>query len=241
MLHRIVLISVSLSLMWLQGCSTMNMMTREPVFERFYLHDGIKVGDTAVYYSPDQQRYRYQFKVVDRQGNVFEVVWRWIDGSLSVEKHFFVSADGRVQRAYIIETGSGERHPLRIEGVKPDGFYHEYSLQKFATPQDVIVDGKTYTVEYGRVYKIRATATGIMGNVEVVTVDLIDPSVPFGVVKSAQDISVEKSIVDYASVVIKAALPDIYSKRDVLNELINKIQQGDHKFKQHFVVQSYEQ
>ena len=225
------------TVVFLQGCSAhvVSMMKKEPVYENFYLHENAKVGDTAVYYSPDQARYRYEYKIAGKKGDTFDITFRWIEGfGADIIQHFYVTSSGNVKRATIQQGENGEVFEKPIEGVNPKGFYSEYKLTKFATPQKLKIDNQTFNIQYARVYKINVPA-----GVDFIVVDLIDPSVPFGVVKSAQDVSVEKGMLSYSEFIVKAALPGVFSTSQALSAFINNYQQGDYKFKQHFVVQRY--
>lgn len=167
-------------------------ITQEPVYERFYIHKNAKVGDKAVLV-PEQSEmrlYKSVMTLIKKEGDL-NVISSLVENNntLDMEHFFWVTDDGWVKKAKV--RIMGEMYPLKVAGVadaKEGSYIKSAEFKKLVTPQKLNVHGTTYTIRYmltKHTVSDTKSQSMFMGDMksEVVTITLIDPSVPFGSVK----------------------------------------------------------
>lgn len=223
---------VCLSFMTLSGCMTMarnyvvGTLKETPMYEFFYIHPGAEVGDTALYTSKHEgmEGNGQRVTLIAKEDGLNLVALEPVNKEVfDYRQVLWVTDEGQVKKAEL--QYNGEVFPLRVEGVsRENGYFRDVTFEKVATPQKFEYKGRVYNVEY---IETRVMSYGsqnaLMGclSADMTTIFLIDPSVPFGLVKTFMSGEVEKGAGarDFIDVIVKAANPDIFSHYDVLNEL----------------------
>lgn len=223
---------VCLSLMTLSGCMTMarnyvvGTMKETPMYEFFYIHPGAKVGDTALYTSKHEgmEGNGQRVTLIAKEGGLNLVALEPVNKEVfDYRQVLWVTDEGRVKKAEL--QYNGEVFPLRVEGVnRENGYFRNVTFEKVATPQKFEYKGRVYNVEYIETREMSFSSVSLVLGIldaDMTTVFLIDPAVPFGLVKTFMSGEMEKGAGarDFIDVVVKAANPDIFSSYDVLNDL----------------------
>lgn len=229
----------------LNGCAAnsiiFSLMKDEPVIGKMYIHESPRVGDKAVFYSPNQDRAGYVTELVAIENGLYKVHWYFNDESTGrIRKQLFVTREGEVKRAELVNLDSGEAHPLVIARVGDSGFLLKHEEKIFITPQLVKIGNKQYTVTSAVTYNIHHQAGYGFGDMRATTIELISPEVPFGVVKSVQDLSLSQGLMDYLDIVFKLANPSEFRRDSVLNDFLERLQQGEVQLKQEYVIKEHE-
>lgn len=215
----------------LTGCSAITRpmvyrsIKKEPVIDSFYLHPGAKKGDKARYASDHKSMTDtiQVARIADIRDGLFEVVLEpESKATLNFEKHLFVTPQGKVQRAYALI--DGERFPLAVVAPSPTGYFRSKKLEKLAMPQDLTLAGRSYVIESVLTYEIFLDTTVMAGDnlkADITIVHLIDPRIPFGIVKTmmVMDTRYTPGAEKFLGVILKAANPDVFSSREVLSDL----------------------
>lgn len=221
----------------LLGCMSLgrdmaiNGMTQESVYERFFIHDNPAVGDRGFYISENK----------NMKGNGYTVTLKEIDNGLNVvaiepenksminfEKLLWVTNDGWVKKAEL--RAYNKVYPLKVEGTGSDSYYRSVTFEKLPLAQKFESHGKTYSVKYIQTRQMAMKGQGeiFSGKFDgtTVSVELYDPSVPFGMVKAMMTgtIDVHPSVSRFLAVAMKAATPEIYSRPSILMDLYDATQ-----------------
>lgn len=192
---RLKLLSVLFTLLTLYGCASvdLNLAANQPAPDWIYLHPNAKVGDKAVWNNPARKHHRMLWEVVGRHGDDFEVTLGWQDeyGSGGSEqsgllRHFIVGPDGAVKRAFARNYKTGGEKPMRVSASGETISKREMTMLK--TPQVFQTAAGSFKVDriLNQHYHYRVLVTTL----DTATVEMIDPSAPFGVVNSIQDIDI---------------------------------------------------
>jgi len=225
-------VAVCLSLMTLTGCATMltnyvaGNIKKTPVYDFFYIHPGAEVGDTALYIP--------NLEWMEGNGNRVTLIAK--EDGLNVvaleplnkdvfdyRQVFWVTDEGRVKKAELQHNGTV--FPLRVESMNPEnGYFRNVTFEKVATPQRFDYKGRVYNVEYIETRQMSHHSEGLfLGpmDADMTTIFFIDPSVPFGLVKTFISAKIKKGAgaLDFVHVAVKAANPDVFSSHEVLNDL----------------------
>ena len=232
--------TVCLSLMTLTGCMTMarnyviGTLKEAPIYECLYIHPGAKVGDTALYTSQDEMMKGNGSSVtlIAKEGGLNLVALEPQNKEmLDYRQVLWVTDEGKVKKAEL--QYNGEIFPLRVEGVnRESGFYRVVTFEKVATPQRFESNGRTYNVEYIETRQISYHSEDLFQgaiDADVTSIFFIDPSVPFGIVKTLMSGKTKKGtgVIDFLGVAVKAASPDIFSSSEVLNDLYSSSKSSD--------------
>ena len=225
-------IAVCMSLMTLTGCMTMarnyvvGKMKEAPMYEFFYIHPGANVGDTALQI-PQGEMWEgngTRVTLIAKEDGLNLVSLEPLNKDIFDYRHvLWVTDEGQVKKAEL--QYNGEIFPLRVEGVNPEnGHFRNVIFEKVAIPQRFESKGRVYNVEYIQTQQISYHSDGVfMGamDADMTIIIFIDPSVPFGLVKSFMSGKTKKGAgaFDFIGVAMKAANPDVFSSREVLNEL----------------------
>ncbi|SCY37820.1 hypothetical protein [Desulfoluna spongiiphila] len=243
MLRSVFLSFTIFSLVSLTGCMPLlqgyvvSNMKEEPVCERFYIHPEPKVGDTAFYTSDNEHMKGNGSRVtlISREEGVNMVALEPENRKmLNFRKLYWVTDDGIVIKAQL--EYKGEITPLKVEGENPEtGYFRRLTFERCAVPQRFEAKGRSYTVKYIQTQQmVHHSGDPFFGTVDadMTQVNMYDPDVPFGLVKTVLSGKTKAGAgaFDFIGAAIKATQPDIFSSREVLNDLYTSSKSSEHAF-----------
>ncbi|VFQ46793.1 hypothetical protein [Desulfoluna butyratoxydans] len=227
----------------LTGCMSLlqgyvvSSMKKEPVCERFYIHPDPKVGDTAFYTSDNENMTGNGSRVtlVSREDRVNLVSIEPENRKmLDFRKLYWVTDNGRVLRAQL--EYKGEITPLKVEGENPEsGYFRRVAFERCAVPQHFDIKGRSYNVVYIQTQQmVHHSGDPFFGTVDadMTQVNFYDPDVPFGLVKTVLSGKTKAGAgaFDFIGAALKATQPDVFSTREVLNDIYASSKSSEHSF-----------
>ena len=195
MLVKMRFASLLIIFLLLSGCASMDlkMAASQPAPDWIYIHPGAKVGDRAVWNNNARSHHRIIWEVVAKQGDDLEVTLGWQDevGSAGSEqsgllRHFIVAPDGTVKRAFAKNYKTGGQEEMRVS--TPGEIITRREMKMLASPQLIKTPAGTFSVD--RVLQQDYHYRVLVTTLDTATIEFIDPTAPFGVVRSLQDIDI---------------------------------------------------
>ena len=247
MLRFVLLCLTVLSLTATTGCMSLlqsyvvSSLKKEPVYEQFYMHPNPKVGDTA-FYTSDNENMRgngSRVTLVSREGGLNQLELEPENREmLDFKRVYWVTDEGRVVKAQL--EYKGEITPLPVVGEDPEnGYFRNVAYERCAVPQRFEIEGRVYTVVYIQTQQmVHHAGDPFFGTIDadMTQVNLYDPGVPFGLVKTVLSGKTKSGAgaFDFIRAALKATQPDLFSSREVLQEIYTASKSSDLAFVMNF-------
>jgi len=231
----------------LTGCMSMarsyvmSTLKKAPVYEHFYIHPGAEVGDTALYTSENKQTegHGQRVRLIAKENGLNVVSIGPSNTDLLDFKHLlWVTDEGNVVKAQLVS--GDDVFPIRVEGADPErGYFRKVTFEGVAVPQRVEIRGRVYEVSYIETRQVMHNHEDLfIGTVssDMTHVAFYDPTVPFGKVKTVVAGKTKKGAgaFDFIDVAIKAGNPDLFSSKEVLNDMLSTSKADDLVWKMEF-------
>jgi len=181
------------------GCASMikNSLYNAPALNWVHVEKPLKVGDYAVFESIDGSQV-FKHEVVSENNRIWEIKTSWskVGGEVSFLKdinyHYFVDSIGYVEKAYVVDLTTGQKHQLRIAGPGDVGFVENPTKVSLKKPEVIKTKHGSYKVEKILVYT--AVQNIGVGTMKTTMVLFLHPKVKFGVVRNRNTVSTDLAL-----------------------------------------------
>jgi len=187
--YRTFIFLIVLASLFITGCARIvtKQIQEAPVQNWLYLHANPKKGDYALFESFDKSLVM-KMEVVGKDPETVEVAVSWPkvpEAASFLEQssyHFFVSANGKVQYAHLVDT-SGMLKPLRIAQPGDFNYIAPMKTTSLPAPETITTRAGSFQIKDVYVFSQNIARAGAQG--KVTSVFFIDPEVHFGLVREA--------------------------------------------------------